>query len=497
MFGRRDRTVGHIRYDSRRVGPGDIYVAVNARDDRALDYLPKAIESGATTIVSDAPDRLSSSLLVDNDLTLVVVDDARRAMAEMAHRLMDYPGRKLKIYGVTGTNGKTTVTFVLQQLLEACGERTGVIGTLGTMLGTIRPTGFTTPESPELVEILREMVDNGYSSVAMEVSSHALSLHRVAGIMFDGALFTNLTQDHLDFHLTMQDYRDTKKVLFDQLNDGRPGVVNVDDPNGEWMVHDCHAVAYRYGTAQGADACIRGVELRAGISRWEVTFSERLGGGDCTLISPLVGAFNVANVTAALTLAIASGYDRTTLLDRVGTLRPVPGRMESIGLDNDTIAVVDYAHTPDALENVISALREVGAGKRLTVVFGCGGDRDRTKRPLMGEVASRLADRLIVTSDNPRNEDPSSIIEDVIVGVPSGIEVERIVDRREAIERALEDAPSGSIVLIAGKGHEDYQIIGSERRHFSDREVVIAWRDRSRDRFQGGEGAGREGMATA
>jgi UDP-N-acetylmuramyl-tripeptide synthetase len=473
--GRTDLSVPAIRYDSRKVRGGDLYVAVNGRDDRGVEFTEAAVRAGAAVVVTDAPERMPAGLVAGNDVTLVVVGDARHAMAEMSGFLWDYPGRRLKIYGVTGTNGKTTVTYLLKQLLEACGERCGVIGTLGKMLGTITPTGYTTPEAPELAEILDEMARGGCTSVAMEVSSHALALDRVAGIGFGGVIFTNLTQDHLDFHLSMRDYHDAKKLLFDRLDTGRPAVVNIDDLHGDSMVRDSHADIYRYGARStgAADARIGGVELAADGSRWSLTLSDRLGGETIELRSRLVGAFNVGNVTAALALALALGHDRQTLIDAVPALEPVPGRMESIAFGEGSAAVVDYAHTPDALENVLASLRGLrSAGSRITAVFGCGGDRDRAKRPLMGEIAARLADRVILTSDNPRGEDPEQIINEIAQGSPGA---ERIADRRDAIERALDEAGPGDLVLIAGKGHEDYQIVGSERRHFDDREVVREW----------------------
>jgi UDP-N-acetylmuramoyl-L-alanyl-D-glutamate--2,6-diaminopimelate ligase len=478
--GRRDRTVESIRYDSRQVRPGDLFVAVNGRDDRGVEFVPAAIDAGAGVIVSDVPERMPVALLDANDVTLVVVQDARLAMAQMADHLFDYPARRLKLYAVTGTNGKTTTTYVLRQLLEALGEKVGVIGTLGKLLGEIVPTGYTTPEAPELMAILDEMARAGLGAVAMEVSSHALALHRVAGLHFDGAIFTNLTQDHLDFHLTMQDYHDAKKVLFDRLDRDRVAVVNVDDIHAESMVHDCHARIYRYGTAGTADARTTGIQLGPRSSRWQLKLSDRLGGDDIALECPLLGAFNVANVTAAFTLALALGHDRERLASAVKTLQPVPGRMESIALASGATAVVDYAHTPDALENVLDALREISTTDgKITVVFGCGGDRDRTKRPMMGSIASRLADRIVLTSDNPRSEPPEAIIDQIMEGIEDASHVDRITDRAEAIRRALDEAEVGDIVLIAGKGHEDYQIIGSERRHFNDTETVRQWNARS------------------
>ena len=296
-----------IRYDSRAVRPGDTYVALNGRDDRGLQYLPAAVEAGAAVVVVDAPELIPGSTADHvgsggKAPVVVVVDDARLAMARMAEALYDHPSRHLRIHGVTGTNGKTTTTYMLHQLLEAAGERVGIIGTLGKYIGGFIPTGYTTPEAPELSEILDEMVRAGCGVVAMEVSSHALALHRTAGIDFHGAIFTNLTQDHLDFHQSMQEYHDAKKLLFDQLQPGRAAVVNIDDVHGESMAVDCHAALYRYGRGAAADARIASVAVGAEGSSWEIRLSERLGGVEVALRSPMVGAFNVSNVSAAFTL---------------------------------------------------------------------------------------------------------------------------------------------------------------------------------------------------
>lgn len=480
LTGNGECAVGALRHDSRAVEPGDLFVAVNGRDDRALDYLPQALDRGAAAVILD--DRKHMAMLEERNVPAVLVRDARRAMAEVAHALAGFPAHRMRVYGVTGTNGKTTTSWVLRQILEACGVRTGVIGTLGAIIdGAPEPTGFTTPESPELVALLARMVESNVQAAAIEVSSHALTLERTAALRFAGAVFSNLTQDHLDFHNTMEEYRDAKKRLFDTLDADAPAVVNIDDPAGEAMVRDTYAPVYRYGGDARADARIANVALDPAGTRWSLTLGERLGGGVLKLATPLLGGFNVENVTSALTLAIAAGYDRERAVAAIGTLQPVPGRMESYRLPTGATAVVDYAHTPDALENALTSLRSLmnGAGQ-LTVVFGCGGDRDRAKRPLMGAAAARLADKAIITSDNPRSENPEKIIDDVAEGMPSGSRFERESDRASAIRRALASAGAGDVVLIAGKGHEDYQIIGAERRHFSDSETVRAWAEQNR-----------------
>ena len=471
-----------------------MFVAINGRDDHGLEYVGDALDRGATTLIIDAPESLDAATLAREDVTTIIVDDARVAMAQMAIAMHGDPSRRVKLYGVTGTNGKTTTTWVLRQLLEAVGERVGVIGTLGAMVDTIVPTGYTTPESPELLTILNTMATEGCTAVAMEVSSHALALHRVDGLGFAGAIFTNLTQDHLDFHDSIESYRDAKKLLFDRLDADRPAVVNVDDVHGRAMVRDSHARVLRFGSAANADALVTGVRSTADGSAWSLKLGPSLGSAQLELRMPLVGRFNVGNVTAALLLALAEGHDRDRLVEAVASLRPVPGRMESIRLDNGATAVVDYAHTPDALDNVLSTLQEVRTdGGRIITVFGCGGDRDRTKRPQMGAIAAAGSDRVIVTSDNPRSEDPAAIIDAIVAGIDRRDGVQSIVDRREAIIAALESARSGDIVLIAGKGHETDQIVGDERRHFDDREVVREWNRP----FAAHDGHDREDVAAA
>ncbi len=475
---RGDRTipVTEIRYDSRKVAAGDMYVAINGRDDHGPQFISEAIAAGAKIIVSDAPDSLPAEVRDNQTITLVVVDDARAAMGEMVNRLHNYPAHRLKLFGITGTNGKTTTAWLLLQLLEAAGERVGMIGTLGNYRdGSFTPTGYTTPESPELAAALAEMADAGCTAVVMEVSSHALALHRVAGLRLYAGVFTNLTQDHLDFHGSMAEYHDAKKLLFDHLDADRSAVVNLDDVHGTTMVRDCYATVVGYGAKEEADAHIQETELGPNHTAWTLKLSERFGGGTLRLRSGLVGDFNIWNATAAVATALTEGMDRTLLVQAVSNLRAVPGRMETIALPNGATAVVDYAHTPDALEKALLTLRKVGGNATLTVVFGCGGNRDAAKRPIMGAIAARLADRVVLTSDNPRSENPETILDQIAAGIANPATITRISDRAAAIQHALGQANADDVVLIAGKGHEDYQIIGLQKIHFDDREVVRDW----------------------
>ena len=468
--------VGAIRYDSRRVEPGDLYVAINGRDDHGLEHLDDAIARGAGVVVIDEPGRIPAEKA---SVTFLHVRNARRAMAEAASIFYDHPARGMRIYGVTGTNGKTTVTHVLHALLGSADRKVGAIGTLGATIETTRATGYTTPEAPELMEIFVDMRAAGVEDVVMEVSSHALALHRVDMLRFAGALFTNITQDHLDFHLTFKDYFNVKKSLFDRLDADATAVVNFDDVQGAELVGDTHAAVLRYGHGEEADLRIDDAHVAADGSAWIIRYGQGLGGGEDRFHSTLTGAFNVANITAACGMALAAGVEREALPRLVAALTPVPGRMESITLPNGATAIVDYAHTPDALENLLTTVRAIVGRGRLRLVVGCGGDRDRGKRPLMGSIAARLADEVIVTSDNPRSEDPEAIIDAVIRGVESVTEgraaVDVVIDRREAIVCALSRAEPNDAVVIAGKGHESVQIIGEEHHPFDDREVVRRW----------------------
>ncbi len=476
--GNTDRNVRAIRYDSRQVKKGDLFVAVNGPDDRALGFVDDAVEAGAEVVVLDDPAHLPKK---SGSTTFVLVRDARGAMAEASAFMFDYPARSLEVYGVTGTNGKTTVAHVLAGLLNASGGRVGMIGTFGkTIDGVTTPTGYTTPEAPELMEIFAEMREAGIGKVVMEVSSHALTLKRVAGVRFAGAIFTNITQDHLDFHTSFQDYFNAKKILFDKLDANATAVVNIDDVHGAGMARDSHARIVRYGHDQNADLRIGDVHLRHDASSWIVSLAGRPEGKSMELRSRLLGGFNVANVTAACGMAVAAGVAPESLPDLVAAVEPVPGRMETIPLHNGAVAIVDYAHTPDALENLLQTVREFLDGGRLLLVFGCGGNRDRAKRPLMGEIAARLADCVVLTSDNPRTEDPELIIDEIEAGIAAAGEeargkTERLTDRREAIAAALREARPGDAVVIAGKGHETYQIVGREQLPFDDRLVIREW----------------------
>lgn len=459
-----------IADDSRRVAPGDCFVAVPGLKQDARRFVPDAVRRGATLVVTEG------AALPDVPVAQVLVPSAREALGRLAGAYHGHPSRLLTVVGITGTNGKTTTSYLVEALLRARGFKTGVIGTIQYRLGErTLPAGQTTPDALALQAMLATMYEDGVRGVAMEVSSHALAQGRVEGLKLDVAVFTNLTQDHLDFHGTLDEYRRAKRRLFELLaradKPGRTAVINADDPSGNEMTRGLSVPVLTFGLRPGASIHARewsstldGVRLVADTPRGEVT-----------LVSPLIGEHNVMNLLAAIGVGLALDLAPDAVAGALAGVGTVPGRFEQVREGQPFLVVVDYAHTPDALERVLGTARKLTAG-RLAVVFGCGGDRDRGKRPLMGEIAARLGDRVWVTSDNPRSERPEAIIEEVLAGTRrAGGGIGRVVtqaDRRLAIEDALGWARAGDTVVIAGKGHETYQIVGGRTLPFDDRDVA-------------------------
>ena len=440
-----DVEVSGLAYSSRSVVPGTLFFCVPGFRADGHDFAPDAVARGAVALVCQRPLGLG--------VPEVIVDDVRAAMGPAAARFFGDPTAELEVVGVTGTNGKTTTVFLLRHLLEAGGRQTGLLGTVKRVVGGVEEeVERTTPEAIELQATFRAMLDSGDRACAMEVSSHALELGRVAGIRFACRIFTNLTQDHLDFHETMEAYFAAKRRLFDD-----PGisVVNVDDEYGRRIAAEVECVTF--GVEREADYRAREVEFDLMGSRFVCETPD----GELELSSPLPGLFNVQNVLGAVAAARSLGVPGEAIADALPGVGRVPGRFEPVDEGQDFGVLVDYAHTPEALENVLAAAREVTRG-RLHVVFGAGGDRDRGKRPLMGEAARRLADRVLVTSDNPRSEEPDSIVDAIMEG--AGPEAERETDRRRAIARAIETAAPGDVVVIAGKGHEQGQEFENGRK---------------------------------
>ncbi len=476
MYGRmvttHDVEVHALQYDSRNIRPGDCFVAIHGSGTDGHRFVHDAINKGAKVIVVEDDNVAPDSLCMHAGVVKVVVQDSRRTLALLSANYYGHPSKKLTMIGVTGTNGKTTTTHILKSILEAAGQTVGLIGTIEyTIANETVPASHTTPESLELNALLSRMVEAGCTSVSMEVSSHALHQSRVAGIAFNAAVFTNLTQDHLDYHGTMEEYFKAKRILFDTLPSGSWTITNRDDDWGRKIFASATGGALSYGFDAEADVRIVGTEITIEGTTIDVMFR----GDRVKIRSPLVGKFNVYNAVSAFSTAVALDVNRNAILKGIETLPPVRGRFERITSPAGWTAIIDYAHTPDALEKCLKTIQEIISTQRrgkVITVFGAGGDRDRTKRPVMGKVASELSDVCIVTSDNPRTEDPNAIIRDILAGIPSRDGIIQQVDRRKAVEHALGIAHSGDVVLVAGKGHEDYQVIGTERIHFSDREIV-------------------------
>lgn len=455
-----------LAYDSRHVKKGSLFFALPGQRVRGDSFIQEAIRGGAHAIVSQ--EILTPAL----PITYIQVSDAREAMARMARSFFSFPDRDLKVVGITGTNGKTTTAFLIQYLLQSMGLKCGLIGTIHYDLGNqIKSASHTTPESCDLFRLLQEMLQAGCRAVVMEVSSHALDQKRVWGIDFDVAVFTNLTRDHLDYHKTMASYFEAKQRLFLSLGQQtKLGqlVVNGDDLHGQDLVKNSHI----------PNSCLIFSQDKGDLV-WEIVdwhekgcvakFSYR--NLSAQVLLPLFGKFNIMNAAAALGTGLALGGNFTELVQALAHAPSVPGRLESVPNSRGIKVFVDYAHTDDALRKVLETLREIPHQKLLTV-FGCGGNRDRSKRPLMGGVAAEFSDEIFVTTDNPRSEDAREIIKEISAGIPEKIAAHFIVDRKQAIEQALRAAKEGDIVLIAGKGHETYQEIKGVRYDFSDKAVA-------------------------
>jgi len=451
-----------IRYDSRKVEPGDVFVALRGKHGDGHIFVEDACLSGAVAVVVeereiDAPGAVK-----------VMVADTRKALALLSARFFGEPARKLRVIGVTGTNGKTTVSFLIRSILEGAGVPTGLIGTVEYIVGGKRfPAPFTTPFPPELHRAFARMVEIGDEAVVMEVSSHALALDRVYGVPFQVGVFTNLSRDHLDFHETMEEYFRAKARLFEMLEPSGWAVYNGDDPYGRRLKEHTRAQLLSYGLSEGVELKAEGVVC----DRRGAVFMLRSPWGDFPVRLRLSGRFNVYNALAAAGVGLALGFSPEEVARGLVAVGQVPGRFERVDLGQDFEVIVDYAHTPDALEHLLRSAREIAKG-RLLLVFGCGGDRDRGKRPQMGEVAGRLADFVLVTSDNPRSEPPEAIIEEIVAGMPDGARYAVEEDRGRAIGRAIRMAREGDVVVIAGKGHEAYQIVGDRKIPFDDRKVA-------------------------
>lgn len=461
VLGDGERPVGGLTYDSRAVKPGDCFFAVRGTQADGHAFIPAAVAAGAAAVVCE-------QLPADPapGVTYVAVPDSAGAMADLAAAFYDYPSRELKLVGITGTNGKTTTATLLYDLVRALGYKAGLISTVVYRIeGREIEATHTTPDSIRLNALMREMADAGCEFCFMECSSHAIVQERTRGLSFAGGIFSNITHDHLDYHKTFAEYIRAKKRFFDMLPAGSFALTNLDDRNGRVMVQNTAAAVHTYSLRGMADFRCRIVETHLDGMLLRIDGQEVWVG--------LLGRFNAYNLLAVYGTAVLLGLDRGEVLRVLSTLRPVSGRFEIVRAANGTTAVVDYAHTPDALENVLRTIEEIRTPQQqLLVVCGCGGDRDRTKRPEMAQIAVQYASTAIFTSDNPRHESPEAILDEMVAGLDPGTRYLRIADRAEAIRTAVMLSHPGDVILVAGKGHETYQIIGDVKHHFDDREEV-------------------------
>jgi len=467
-----DTLITGIQTDHRKVQQGDLFVCISGKVHDGHGYTSQAAAQGAVALVVERD--------VEAKLPKLFVKDCRQAMGTIASHFFGYPSRELKLIGVTGTNGKTTMTFLLDYIFSSQGYKTGLMGTIHTKIGEFTaPAERTTQEALDLQRTLRRMVDENIDYCTMEVSSHALELGRVKGCRFRTALFTNLTQDHLDYHQTMDRYRDAKGLLFSRLgNDYGTGwqdqpyaVLNADDPASEVYARQTAAQTITYGIDHSADVMAHSIRISARGTEFTLTTFA----GDAHVVMKLIGKFNVYNALGVVAAALLEHIPLQAIVNGLTAIEPVEGRMQAVDHGQNYLVLVDYAHTPDGLENALRSVREFAEG-RIFTIFGCGGDRDRSKRPIMGTIAAKYSDFVIITSDNPRSEDPDQIISEIAQGIlQSGYtesSFERIPDRREAIRRAIEMAKTDDVILIAGKGHETYQILRDQTIAFDDRLVA-------------------------
>lgn len=469
--GAQQAEISSLAYDARRVSPGSVFCTWKGHQRDGHTFVPDALQRGAVAVVAE-------KRLPDLSVPNIRVESGRRALGRMAANFYGHPSRQLQVVGITGTNGKTSTAMLLQSLFEAGGLRCGLLGTVANDTGRGRtPAQHTTPEALDLQQLLAEMRKNGCRAASLEVSSHALDQGRTEGTEFGGAVFTNLGRDHLDYHLTMEAYELAKSLLFRGLRPGAFAAINLDDPCGVRMASVCAPGVriLRYGLEKGD---VRAANLKMGIqgSSFHLVTPE----GEYPATLPWLGRFNVSNALAASAAAILAGVPAETVAAALGRAPAVPGRMEAVPGSGDITALVDYAHTADAIEAALGTLKPLTRGS-LWIVVGAGGDRDKGKRPKMAAAAARFADRVILTSDNPRSEDPAVILKEMAAGLPKGAAAQKIENRGEAIRMAIRSAGPGDVVLVAGKGHEEFQEIRGEKLPFSDRrEVEKALAERSR-----------------
>jgi UDP-N-acetylmuramoyl-L-alanyl-D-glutamate--2,6-diaminopimelate ligase len=486
ISGTEDMEILSIEYDSRKCSPGCLFVAMRGTAADGHNFIEKAVVNGAVAVICEES---PANIQLFSGVSFLKVSNSRASLARISHRWYDYPTKDMKIVGITGTNGKTTTTFLLKSIFEKAGLKCGIIGTTGIFIGEdFIPSTHTTPESLELAGYFDQMRDRGVQVVAIEISSHALHQHRADCIHFNVGVFTNLTHDHLDYHKTMEEYADAKKLLFDMLGAEAYALYCDESEYSGRIIKDTHAVKYSIGRKQTSDFRIFNEIMDLRSSEFILDMpdfynnTEAIGGIVMKFQTLLPGKYNIDNSACAIAASLVLGISPEIIYEGLAESFGAPGRMQRVMLSNGALGIVDYAHTPDALDKALRACRELlqsaaFGGSRLLCVFGCGGDRDKTKRPEMGKISSEIADISVVTSDNPRTENPEDILDDIYKGIEESVKSRtvRIADRKEAIEYAVSISQKDDIILVAGKGHEDYQIIGTEKIHFDDVEQLCKY----------------------
>ena len=464
----RNEEIAGIEYDSRKVTKNSVFVAIKGFNIDGHKFIPDALNKGAIAIVLDNDSNTPAELFQHSEATKILVHDSRKSLAEISDYFFGHPSGKLNLIGITGTNGKTTTSYFIKNIVEACGYKTGLLGTISNYIGDkIIESKLTTPEASDLNAMLLQMFNEGCKYAVMEVSSHSLALERVRNLYYHSAIFTNITAEHLDFHHDFQSYLEAKKILFDNMNEDSFVIYNSDDKNSTVIIRDCRAKKYGYGKQTATDFTIKNLEYDLSGTSFAISYGKK----KYEVKTSLIGEFNAYNACASFAVCKLNGFDDDKIISGIAGTPQIPGRFEVIN-EGDKSVIIDYSHTPDSLEKALTVVNKLNKKDfRVISVFGCGGNRDKLKRPEMGRIASEFSDETILTSDNPRDEDPYEIIENIKSGITKK-NFKVIENREEAIKEAVEKSNDNTIILIAGKGHENYQEIKGKRSHFSDREVA-------------------------
>ena len=462
------KDVSGIYYDSRKIVKNSVFVAIKGYRTDGHNFILDAINKGAIAIILEDNSNIPDDVFILGKIAKILVKNSRIALAEISNSFFKEPSRKLRLIGITGTNGKTTTSYYIKSILELTGAKVGLVGTISNYIGSQEiKSSLTTPEANDMNELLQEMVNEGCAYSITEVSSHSLALNRVYALNFSAAVFTNITSDHLDFHHTFENYLNAKKILFDFLTDSAFGVYNSNDPNSSLLIKDSKAKLFSYGTTSNADFIIKDINFNLNGTSFLIEYKTK----QYEVTTSLIGEFNAYNACGAFAISVLLGVDEGIAVEGIKKTKQVPGRFEVIGKGNKKV-VIDYSHTADSLEKALISIKKIAKDDQpIYTVFGCGGNRDQTKRPVMGKIATDLSRKVIITSDNPRFEDPYIIIDEIKKGIVKD-NFEVIENREDAIKHAIENTEDNAVILVAGKGHENYQEINGLRNHFSDKEVA-------------------------